>query len=79
MVAAPGSWSSSLSAPRTGAFEDAANWVAAIDDCLALRPEIVVPGHGEIGGADIVAGVRNYIAGLGERGRAATAAGQTPE
>lgn len=58
---------------------DAANWIAALDDCLALRPEIVVPGHGEIGGADIVAGVRDYIAGLGERVRAARSAGQTPE
>lgn len=53
--------------PPEDADIDAANWIAALDACLALRPQIVVPGHGEVGGAEIVEGVRRYIADLGER------------
>jgi glyoxylase-like metal-dependent hydrolase (beta-lactamase superfamily II) len=58
---------------------DAANWIAALDDCLMLRPDIVVPGHGEIGGSEIISGVRDYIANLGERVLAARRGGKTPD
>jgi glyoxylase-like metal-dependent hydrolase (beta-lactamase superfamily II) len=65
--------------PPEDADIDAANWLAALDDCLALRPEIVVPGHGDIGGCEIISGVRDYIANLGDRVRAARAGGQGAE
>jgi glyoxylase-like metal-dependent hydrolase (beta-lactamase superfamily II) len=41
---------------------DGANWIRALDDCIAMKPKIVVPGHGDVGGVEIVAGVRDYIA-----------------
>ncbi|MDE1990960.1 MAG: MBL fold metallo-hydrolase [Rhizobiaceae bacterium] len=40
---------------------DAATWVKALEDCIALSPAIVVPGHGDLGGGDILVGVRDYI------------------
>jgi glyoxylase-like metal-dependent hydrolase (beta-lactamase superfamily II) len=46
---------------------DAANWLRALDDCLALQPRIVVPGHGEIGSAAILSDVRDYIADVAAR------------
>lgn len=58
---------------------DAANWIAALDDCLMLGPSIVVPGHGEIGGPEIISGVRDYIVSLGEDVLAARRSGRTPD
>ena len=58
---------------------DSANWIAALDDCLALQPLIVVPGHGEIGGPEIIRGVRDYIANLGDRVLAARKGGKSPD
>lgn len=65
--------------PPQDADIDGANWIRALDDCLALKPEIVVPGHGEIGGTDILKGVRDYIAVLGERVLGARKTGKTAD
>ncbi len=40
---------------------DAGRWIDVLDDLLALDPEVVVPGHGEVGGAGIVKDVRGYL------------------
>lgn len=40
---------------------DAAAWHRVLEHLLALRPEVVVPGHGSIGGADILTAVSNYM------------------
>lgn len=40
---------------------DGNRWVQALDECLALKPRIVVPGHGDVGGSEILVGVRDYI------------------
>ena len=58
---------------------DAANWIAVLDDCLMLGPSIVVPGHGEIGGPEIISDVRDYIASLGDRVLAARGSGKTSD
>ncbi|MCO4747349.1 MAG: MBL fold metallo-hydrolase [Proteobacteria bacterium] len=42
----------------------AAGWIAACDRILALKPEIVVPGHGPIGGVEPVKRLRNYLVEL---------------
>lgn len=58
---------------------DAANWVAALDDCIALEPKIVVPGHGEVGGVGIIEDVRDYIADVAAKVASAKAAGKDAE
>lgn len=55
---------------------DGANWVRALDDCMALKPDIVVPGHGDIGGIEIVRDVRDYILDVGALVEAAVAGGK---
>jgi glyoxylase-like metal-dependent hydrolase (beta-lactamase superfamily II) len=40
---------------------DGDRWVQALGECLALKPRNVVPGHGDVGGPEILAGVRDYI------------------
>ncbi|MFE0019283.1 MBL fold metallo-hydrolase [Mesorhizobium sp. NPDC059054] len=54
---------------------DAGNWVKALDDCLALQPSTVVPGHGDIGGAAILTGVRDYIVDVAAKVAAARGEG----
>jgi len=46
---------------------DAGNWVHALDECLAMQPALVVPGHGDVGGAEILSDVRDYILDVGNR------------
>lgn len=50
---------------------DGANWVKALDACLTLQPATVVPGHGDIGGDEILTGVRDYIVDVAARVKAA--------
>ena len=58
---------------------DGANWLKVLDDCLALAPQIVVPGHGDIGSDAIVSDVRGYIADVAARVKLAEAAGKSEE
>jgi glyoxylase-like metal-dependent hydrolase (beta-lactamase superfamily II) len=58
---------------------DGTNWLTVLDACLALKPRIVVPGHGEIGDAAILSDVRDYIADVEARVRQAAAAGKTDD
>lgn len=47
--------------PPDDADIDAAGWLTALDAMAAMAPKIVVPGHGAVGGVDIVQGVADYI------------------
>jgi cyclase len=38
-----------------------ANWAKVLDNALALRPRFVLPGHGEMGGPEILAGQRDFL------------------
>lgn len=58
---------------------DGANWLKVLDACLALSPEIVVPGHGDIGGEAILSDVRDYIADVAAQVKAAAAAGKSED
>lgn len=58
---------------------DGDNWVSALDDCLAWKPKVVVPGHGDIGGPEILAGVRDYIVDVAARVKAAAGSRKTDE
>ncbi|MGV8955435.1 MAG: MBL fold metallo-hydrolase [Cypionkella sp.] len=63
--------------PPQDADIDGANWIRVLNDCLALDPQIVVPGHGEIGGAEILTDVRDYILFVSERVAEAAKAGNS--
>ena len=43
---------------------DSDRWVAALQDCESLAPRVVVPGHGNVGGVEILSEVRSYITEL---------------
>ncbi|WP_403491149.1 MBL fold metallo-hydrolase [Streptomyces caniferus] len=40
---------------------DADRWISVLDQLLALDPEIVVPGHGEVTDATLIREVRDYL------------------
>lgn len=61
--------------PPEDADIDGANWVKVLEACEALQPRIVVPGHGEIGGAEILVAVRRYMLDLAAQVRSRRAAG----
>ncbi|MBR0725524.1 hypothetical protein [Bradyrhizobium manausense] len=46
---------------------DAANWVGILDDCIALDPRIVVPGHGAIRDRGILVDIRDCITDIAAR------------
>lgn len=58
---------------------DGANWLKVLDDCLALAPEIVVPGHGDIDGGAILTDVRDYIAEVAALVKKAAIAGKSED
>jgi glyoxylase-like metal-dependent hydrolase (beta-lactamase superfamily II) len=53
--------------PPDDADLDAANWVKILAEIESWNPKIVVPGHGAVGGAGILAAVRTYMVDLGRR------------
>ncbi len=40
---------------------DAVGWIAVLDRLIALAPEIVVPGHGEVSDVTVIREVRDYL------------------
>jgi glyoxylase-like metal-dependent hydrolase (beta-lactamase superfamily II) len=53
---------------------DGSRWIEVLGRLTALGPEIVVPGHGEIGGPKLIRDVRSYLEDV--RGRVRDAAGE---
>ncbi|HUG61737.1 MAG TPA: MBL fold metallo-hydrolase, partial [Methylomirabilota bacterium] len=62
--------------PPDDADLDAANWVRTLSLIESEAPEVVVPGHGAVGGAEILSAVRGYIVDLGDRVAARRQAGE---
>ncbi len=54
-------------------------WIEVADQILALSPRIVVPGHGEVGNADLVRTTRAYLQQVREAVWARVDLGQTQE
>ena len=48
-------------------------WIEALDALIALKPDIVVPGHGPIGTLEDLVNLRNYFADIQRIGRQAVA------
>jgi len=65
--------------PPDDADLDAANWARVLTLLAEMRPEIVVPGHGAVGGVEILDTVRHYISDLGARVASHRAAGEDAE
>ena len=51
-------------------------WVAVVDQIARLKPELVVPDHGDLGDGSLVAQERGFLADLDRRARLAKAAGE---
>ena len=62
--------------PPNDADIDGARWAAILTELIEWEPAIVVPGHGDIGGAEILVAVRDYMVDLGARVAAARKAGK---
>ena len=39
-------------------------WIAVLDGLIAREPQVVVPGHGAVGGGEVLRGVRDYLGEL---------------
>lgn len=48
---------------------DGDRWIAVLEDLERLEPEVVVPGHGELGGGEVIATAREYLVQLREETR----------
>jgi glyoxylase-like metal-dependent hydrolase (beta-lactamase superfamily II) len=55
---------------------DAARWASILGELVAWNPAIVVPGHGALGGMEILKAVRDYMLDLGARVAARRKAGE---
>jgi glyoxylase-like metal-dependent hydrolase (beta-lactamase superfamily II) len=62
--------------PPDDASIDGARWAQILDELVSWKPAVVVPGHGDIGGAEILIAVRDYMLDLGKRVAAERAAGK---
>lgn len=65
--------------PPEDADLDAANWARVLTTLEAEKPSIVVPGHGSVGGVEILSAVRTYILDLGPRVAAERKAGKSAD
>jgi glyoxylase-like metal-dependent hydrolase (beta-lactamase superfamily II) len=55
--------------PPDDAEVDGSAWLGVLEQLERLRPELVVPGHGEVGGAGLVTTARTYLTDLREETR----------
>jgi glyoxylase-like metal-dependent hydrolase (beta-lactamase superfamily II) len=53
--------------PPDDADIDGARWAQILSELVSWKPAIVVPGHGDIGGAEILVAVRDYMIDLSRR------------
>ena len=53
--------------PPDDADINGARWADVLSELITWKPAIVVPGHGDIGGAEILAAVRDYMVDLSKR------------
>ena len=53
--------------PPDDAEIDADNWARVLASIEAAKPKVVVPGHGSVGGVEILSAVRSYMLDLGLR------------
>jgi glyoxylase-like metal-dependent hydrolase (beta-lactamase superfamily II) len=54
-------------------------WIDVLDRLASLEPRLVVPGHGEVTGPELIGDVRGYLQDVRDRVRDASAGGATAE
>jgi glyoxylase-like metal-dependent hydrolase (beta-lactamase superfamily II) len=59
--------------PPNDADVNGSGWIDVLTRLEALEPDVVVPGHGEVGGVELIGQVRSYLEDV--RGRVGEAAG----
>lgn len=65
--------------PPDDADVDGDRWIAVLEELERLEPEIVVPGHGEVGDAGVIATAREYLELLRSETRRLADEGATEE
>ena len=58
---------------------DGSRWIEVLEELLALKPEIVVPGHGEVTDATLIRDVRDYLAYIRSEATRLKAAGTSAD
>ena len=58
---------------------DGDRWIALLEQLERLEPEVVVPGHGEIGGVEVITTAREYLEQLREETRRLAAGGASED
>ena len=58
---------------------DGRNWMTVVEALMRLDPRVVIPGHGEVGGADLVATTLEYLTLLSSETKRLAAAGDNNE
>jgi glyoxylase-like metal-dependent hydrolase (beta-lactamase superfamily II) len=58
---------------------DGERWISVLEHLEALEPKIVVPGHGEVGGPEVITAAREYIVQLRDETRRLQADGVSVE
>jgi glyoxylase-like metal-dependent hydrolase (beta-lactamase superfamily II) len=53
--------------PPGDAHIDGARWAQILTELVSWNPAIVVPGHGDIGGVEVIVAVRDYMLDLSKR------------
>jgi glyoxylase-like metal-dependent hydrolase (beta-lactamase superfamily II) len=65
--------------PPEDADVNGSKWIDVLRRLEALEPDVVVPGHGEVAGAELIRGVRSYLEDVRERVREASSGGRSPD
>jgi len=60
-------------------YSSLAHWLTSLDKLAALKPTLIVPSHGPIGGAELIDGYRAYLTEVRDRTLAEKKAGKTVE
>ncbi|MDF5758889.1 MBL fold metallo-hydrolase [Spongiactinospora sp. TRM90649] len=58
---------------------DPSRWIDVLDRLIALGPEVVVPGHGEVAGVSLIADVHGFLSYVRDEAARLRAAGRTGE
>lgn len=58
---------------------DGDRWIAVLEELERLEPEVVVPGHGELGGVEVIVSAREYLEQLRDETRRLAAEGASED
>ena len=65
--------------PPYDADVDGPHWIKIVEELTQLDPQIVVPGHGEIGGAELLATTHEYLTLLSAETKRLAGAGSSSD